>query len=124
MANAQAQDPHAQFTADVAAVSATNFCSLWPAGKQVLQTLAATISNPFVKIAITTVIGAGDALCGVKSSVAAVAAPTQDAVKAQLQAAGINSVDDLAREITNRQPVEMSANTWLIHNGYFFSPNK
>ena len=49
--------------ADAKAVQATNFCSLWPAAKPALQALLGVVSNPLVKVAITTVIAAGDAYC-------------------------------------------------------------
>ena len=57
-------NPNADFEADKAAVAAVNFCSLWPTAKPILQQLATVVKNPLVKIAIRTVIAAGDAYCG------------------------------------------------------------
>ena len=38
------------------------FCSGWPSAKAVLESIAAIIKNPFVKITIGTIVKAGDAL--------------------------------------------------------------
>jgi hypothetical protein len=64
----------AEFQADSAAVSATNFCSLWPAGKSALQALQGVVSSSVVRFAISTVIAAGDAYCGSHSDIVADAA--------------------------------------------------
>ncbi|MEY4256901.1 MAG: hypothetical protein RLZZ141_2128 [Pseudomonadota bacterium] len=60
---------YAGFEADRAAVATINFCSVWPPVKPILQQLASVVKNPLVKIAIRTVIGAGDAYCGATKAV-------------------------------------------------------
>lgn len=82
---------YADFEADRAAVAAIDFCSLWPTAKPILQQLAAVVKNPLVKIAIRTVIGAGDAYCGSAATLASKA--TERLVKA-----GLKGLDHLSDE--------------------------
>ncbi|ASU35966.1 hypothetical protein [Mucilaginibacter xinganensis] len=47
-----------------AAADHNKLCNLWPTVKEGLQLLATFISNPVVKVIISTVISAGDAIIG------------------------------------------------------------
>ncbi len=78
-----------EFQADRAAVGASSFCSLWSTAKPILQQLATLISNPLAKIAISTVIGAGDAYCSSSDSVSS-------PVTQRLSAAGLQGLDKLS----------------------------
>lgn len=82
---------YAGFEADRAAVATINFCSVWPTAKPILQQLASVVKNSLVKIAIRTVIGAGDAYCGSASSL------TSKATE-RLSRAGLKGLDHLSDE--------------------------
>ena len=111
----------AEFAADRAAVAATNFCSLWPAGKQVLTTLAAAVKSAMIKGAINVVIGAGDAYCGTDDTAGSDNPETAQDVLVTLRAAGINSMDDLARDIVAHRPRELAADHWIVVPSYVFT---
>lgn len=57
-----------ELAADKAAVAQINFCALWPTAKPILTQLASVVSSTMVKLAINTVIVAGDAYCGSSTS--------------------------------------------------------
>ena len=90
----------AEFTADKAAVSATNFCTLWPAGKAALQALSGVVSNALVKFAINTVISAGDAYCG-----------------------GSAQLADTADAAMSSEENTMTADTWIVHSDVIITNN-
>ncbi len=80
---------YAEFQSDKAAVGASNFCAVWPTAKAILQQLVSLISNPLAKIAISTVIGAGDGYCGSSDS-------GSSPVAQRLSAAGLQGLDKLS----------------------------
>ena len=49
---------------EAAAADHSKLCNLWPTVKEGLQLLAGLINNPVVKVIISTVISAGDAIIG------------------------------------------------------------
>jgi hypothetical protein len=82
-------DLYAEFEADKAAVADAGFCSLWPTAVPILTTLAGLIRNPIAKIAIRTVIAAGNAYCGLSVSL------TSQATE-RLSLAGLKGLDNLS----------------------------
>lgn len=44
------------------AASKNKFCEIWPGAKTALELLQSIVKNPFVKVAIGSVIAAGDAV--------------------------------------------------------------
>ncbi len=42
----------------------TELCKIWPVAKQALQILQGLVKNPVLKVIITTIITAGDAIIG------------------------------------------------------------
>ena len=80
---------YADFEADRAAVADAGFCSLWATAVPILTTLAGLISNPLARIAIKTVIAAGNAYCD--SSVSLTSQATE-----RLSKAGLEGFDNLS----------------------------
>ena len=97
---------YTDFEADKAAVTAVNFCSLWPTAKPILQQLATVVKKPLVKVAIRTVIAAGDAYCG--STVSITSTGTERLIKAGLQ--GLDHLsDDQIRALESMSDSELRA---------------
>lgn len=87
-----------EFEADRQAVAAVNFCSLWPAARPALQGLLGVVTNTFVKMAVSTVLAAGDAYCGTSKA----ASTTKQDVLDKIAGSNVKSLEDLAELIVER----------------------